>query len=431
MAHTRFDRRNFIRKTAAGTLGIGLTVHKAMSLSDQTDALPKIKDYRRMGRTGAMVSDIGSGVPYSESVLKAVIGSGVNFIETAESYENGNNESLIGNTIRKIERESLFVTTKINTSLGIGASQDDIYNRAEASRKRLGTAYIDLYMMHQAQSIVKVGDKNFHKACDKLKKEGKIRFRGLSCHGSLWWQEQGGSLEDILMAAIEDGRYDVLFFPYNFLDPEMGERVLKACKSNDIGTMIMKSNPVGVFEEYERILNSGGELGVFQRKDYETKKAQMEKARAFFSKYNMTSMDDLKKGAYRYILSNENVSTICCRFRTFADIGLFVGLSGEKLDSASAELLADFRDSMGFLNCRIGCNRCEGSCPVHMPVGTILRYYYYTQYYNEKNGTGTPYRELMSQYPNACAACEGDCEKSCPHNVAARSLLLHAQKIMS
>ena len=225
MAHNKFDRRNFIRKTAAGTLGIGLTVHKAMSLSDQTDALPKIKDYRRMGRTGAMVSDIGSGVPYSESVLKAAIASGVNFIETAESYDNGNNESLIGNTIRKIERESLFVTTKINTSLGIGASQDDIYNRAEASRKRLGTDYIDLYMMHQAQSIVKVGDKNFHKACDKLKKEGKIRFRGLSCHGSLWWQEQGGSLEDILMAAIEDGRYDVLFFPYNFLDPEMGQTI--------------------------------------------------------------------------------------------------------------------------------------------------------------------------------------------------------------
>ena len=233
------------------------------------------------------------------------------------------------------------------------------------------------------------------------------------------------------MAAIEDSRYDVLFFPYNFLDPEMGERVLKACKSNDIGTMIMKSNPVGVYEGYERVLNRGDDLSLLEKKDYETKKVQMEKARAFFSKYKMTSMDDLKKGAYRYILSNENVSTICCRFRTFADISLFVGLSGEKLDSASANLLSDFRDSMGFLNCRIGCNRCEGSCPAPIPVGTILRYYYYSRYYPEKNGTGNSYKELMSKYPNACAACEGVCEKNCPHNVAARSLLLDAQRIMS
>ncbi|MBE0679278.1 MAG: aldo/keto reductase [Bacteroidales bacterium] len=431
MAHNKFDRRNFIKKTAVGALGIGLTANKTISLSDHSDVLPKIKDYRRMGRTNEMVSDIGSGVPYSEPVLKAVIASGVNFIETAESYDNGNNESLIGNAIRNMERESLFVTTKINTSLGIGASQDDIYSRAEASRKRLGTPYIDLYMMHQAQSIVKVGDRNFHKACDKLKKEGKIRFRGLSCHGSLWWQEQGGSLENILMAAIEDGRYDVLFFPYNFLDPEMGERVLKACKSNDIGTMIMKSNPVGVYEGYERVLNRGEDLSVFERKDYETKKVQMEKARSFFSKYNMTSMDDLKKGAYRYILSNENVSTICCRFRTFTDIDFYVGLSGEKLDRDSAQLLSDFRDRMGFLNCRIGCNRCEGSCPVHMPVGTILRYYYYSQYYNEKNNPGNSCKELISHYPEACGNCSGECEKSCPHNVAVRSLLLDAQGILS
>ncbi|MCU0377370.1 MAG: aldo/keto reductase [Bacteroidales bacterium] len=431
MSHNKFDRRNFIRKTAAGAVGIGLTVNKAFPLTDQTEVLPKIKDYRRLGRTNAMVSDIGSGVPYSESVLKAVIASGVNFIETAESYDNGNNESLIGNALGNIERESLFITTKINTSLGIGASQDDIYNRAEASRKRLGTAYIDLYMMHQAQSIVKVGDKNFHKACDKLKKEGKIRFRGLSCHGSLWWQEQGGSLEDILLAAVEDGRYDVLFFPYNFLDPEMGERVLKVCKANDIGTMIMKSNPIGVFEGYERVLSRGEDLSMFEKKDYETKKVQMEKARSFFSKYNMTSMDDLKKGAYRYILSNENVSTICCRFRTFADIDLYVNLSGKKLDGATAKMLSDFRESMGFLNCRIGCNRCEGSCPVHMPVGTILRYYYYTQYYNEKNNPGNGYKELISQNPGACADCAGECEKSCPHNVAARSLLLDAHRILS
>jgi len=199
---------------------------------------PRIKDYRRLGRTGAMVSDIGSGIPYSESVLKAVIDSGVNFIETAESYNNGKNESLIGNVIKNFDREKLFITTKVNTTAGL-TSSDDIIRRAEASIDRLKTPYIDLYMMHQAQSLLKVGDKNFHKACDKLRKDGKIRFRGLSCHGSLWWQEPGGTLEDILMAAIEDERFDVLFFPYNFLEPEMGE---VNCGSFKIGFSWFRAN---------------------------------------------------------------------------------------------------------------------------------------------------------------------------------------------
>ena len=125
-----FDRRNFIKKTAAGVIGISLTGNKTLSLSDQTNIFPKIKDYRRLGRTNVMVSDIGSGIPYSQPLLKTVIDSGVNFIETAETYDNGRNEILIGDVIRNLEREKLFITTKINTTLGLADSPEDIERRA-------------------------------------------------------------------------------------------------------------------------------------------------------------------------------------------------------------------------------------------------------------------------------------------------------------
>ncbi len=72
-------------------------------------------------------------------------------------------------------------------------------------------------MVHQAQNIFRVKDDYFHKAADTLKKQGKIRFTGLSCHAPEWGPESSENLEDILMAAIEDGRFDVLFLPYNFL----------------------------------------------------------------------------------------------------------------------------------------------------------------------------------------------------------------------
>lgn len=431
MAGKRLTRRKFIQKTTTGTIGIGLLGNEIISLTDHTTTLPGIKDYRRLGRTNAMVSDIGSGIPYSEAVLKAVIDSGVNFIETAESYDNGRNERMIGNVIKNLEREKLFLTTKINTTLGLAESSDDIVRRAEESLRRLNTPYVDLYMMHQVQSIIKVTDRNFHKACDRLEKEGKIRFRGLSCHGSFWWQEQGGSLEDILMAAIEDGRYDVLFFPYNFLDPGMGERILAACKSANIGTMIMKSNPISVFEGYENIINRGEELGYLEKKDYETKKVQMEKARSFFLKYNMISMDDLKKGAYRYILSNENVGTICCRFRNFSDIDFFMALSGSRLDEPAANLLSDFRECLGFLNCRIGCSICERNCPHHLPVNMIMRFYYYAQALNEYDLASENYHLLAKNGAGICQGCECACTIACPNGVAIKDLLLHAHNALT
>jgi len=431
MAAYRLNRRTFIKKSAVGALGFGILCNRSSPQPDQPENVSHIKDYRRLGRTGAMVSDIGSGIPYSESVLKAVIGSGVNFIETAETYNNGNNEILIGNAIRGMEREKLFITTKINTSFGLADSADDIARRAEESLKRMNTPYIDLYMVHQAQSILKVADSSFHKACDKLKREGRIRFRGLSCHGTFWWQEPGGTLEQILMAAIDDGRYDVLFFPYNFLEPEMGERVLQACKSKNIGTMIMKSNPVSVFEDYEKVLNRGEGLGFLEQRDYNRKKQQMEKADAFFKKYNLVSMDELKKGAYRFILSNKNVSTICCRFRNYSDIETYVGLSGTTLDNQTASMLADFRESLGFLNCRIGCNLCEKSCPSHIPVNTIMRYYYYSKVLMDKESASGYHTASGSSKADICRNCTGACEKACPHNVAIRELLTDTHMLLS
>ena len=157
-----------------GVLGAGITTRAVIAgTPEKQDAgLPKVKSYRRLGRTDAMVSDIGSGEPTSRPVLKAVLESGVNFIETSESYYNGRNEILIGDVIKEFERESLFIATKAFPALKIFKSSNDVIARAEASLKRLQTGYIDLYMVHQAQNIVRVKDNYFHRAADRLKRQG-------------------------------------------------------------------------------------------------------------------------------------------------------------------------------------------------------------------------------------------------------------------
>ena len=137
-------------------------------------------------------------------------------------------------------------------------------------------------------------------------------------------------------------------------------------------------------------------------------------------------MEKLKDGAYQFILTNKNVSTICCRFRNFYDIEKYVKLSGTTLDNPTAELLSDFRDSLGFLNCRIGCNHCERSCPNHLPISTIMRYYYYSQSLKEKESASRYYMELGNLKADACKNCLGACEKACPHDIAIRELLADA-----
>jgi predicted aldo/keto reductase-like oxidoreductase len=428
------NRRDFLKKSSFAFLATGLPCRSGITQrSDEKmpPDLPKIKEYRVLGRTGAKVSDIGSGVPYSEGVLKAVLESGVNFIETAESYSNGRNEILIGNVVKKYEREKIFIATKASPGYKIFNSADDIIRRAEESLKRLQTNYIDLYMIHQAQNRINVKNEYFHKACEILKKNGKIRHVGLSCHGHSWWEEPGESLEDILMTAIEDGRFDVIFCPYNFFQPEMGERILKACKANNIGTMIMKANPMVSYDDYEKILKRGEELGYNEQKDYDKLKSWMENSRRFFEKYNMTDIEQLKEGAIQFILTNENVSTICCRFRTYTDIEKYVGLSGTTLNNRKSKLIAELRRSLGFLNCRIGCNICEQACPHRIPVNTIMRYNYYFQSLKLEKEAMQYYQELKYSRADICKSCDGHCEQACPYGVATRILLAAAHKNLS
>ena len=178
-------------------------------------------------------------------------------------------------------------------------------------------------------------------------------------------------------------------------------------------------------------MKQGRELSKSDQSDYDMLKLQMDKARSFFEKYNMSDMEQIKDGAVQFVLSNENVHTICCRFPTFSDVEKYVKLSGTTLDDRTAAMLADFKESQGFMNCRIGCNACEQACPEKIPVSQIMRYNYYFHTHKEEKKAIQYYRDLALTRPDACNKCEGYCEKACPHNVSTRALLSMAHSSMS
>jgi predicted aldo/keto reductase-like oxidoreductase len=437
MKNHKLNRRRFIRNASAGIVGAGILGAKAPSAGaqDPEEEFPKITSYRTLGRTNFQVSDIGTGYPFSESTLKATLGCGVNMIETSEMYGRGKNEMLIGNVIRDYEREKLFIVTKLAYSVKEYDSTQDIIDRANASLKRLQTDYVDCFMIHSAENSARVKNKHYHKAVDQLKKEGKIRFTGISCHGHSWWDNPEETFEQVLMTAVEDGRFDIIMLPYNFFEPEMGNRVLQACHDKNIGTMIMKSVPTLIYELFsemkQKAEEEGGELSERYKIGYEKYKLQNEQAEAFFARYGISGAEKMKDGAIQFILSNKNANTICTLLQNFEDIKRYIRLSGTRLEPQTSEMLGLFRSNYSRLHCRIGCNICEAACPHHLPVNTILRYDYYFQAKKQEKLAIQSYSELPGKKADVCINCAGFCEKACPHGVLAKPLLAAAHRNLS
>jgi hypothetical protein len=77
---------------------------------------PKIKEYRTLGRTGFKVSDISIGTGgsfFDPSIINKLLDAGVNYIDTTESYGGGRAEKTVGEVLKKHDRKSIFITSKL------------------------------------------------------------------------------------------------------------------------------------------------------------------------------------------------------------------------------------------------------------------------------------------------------------------------------
>lgn len=117
--------------------------------------------------------------------IKTVTEAGVNFIDTANIYSEGLSEVMIGKAIKNlsINRDDLVLATKVRGSMGKsendrGLSKKHIIQEVEASLKRLGTDYIDLYQIHTADPLTPIEETI--KTLDDLVRSGKIRYFGAS-----------------------------------------------------------------------------------------------------------------------------------------------------------------------------------------------------------------------------------------------------------
>lgn len=149
-------------------------------------------EYRRLGKSGVRVSVVGLGgntfgrfcdESQTASIVHAAIDLGVNFIDTAESYSNGVSEDLIGKALKGRRHEVVLATkTGVRTEPGSEAggrlTRKRIVERLEASLRRLGTDYLDVYYLHFPDPQTPIEETL--RAMDDMIRAGKVLYPACS-----------------------------------------------------------------------------------------------------------------------------------------------------------------------------------------------------------------------------------------------------------
>ncbi|MCP4215920.1 MAG: hypothetical protein GY765_14800 [bacterium] len=434
------ERRNFLKSSAIGMVGAGVLSGESILTADTAKqaAVPKIKEYRTLGRTGFKISDISAGIVPEEGVLNALLDAGVNYIDTASLYMNGQHEKIIGKVLKNRDRKKIFITTKVvSTPLGArftgikDIGKESIVKQVYQCLERMQTDYLDCLMIHN-DVVSDIKHEAFHAAAKQLKAEGKLKFIGISNHGAFASFKAGEPIRKGLMASVEDGRFDVFLMAYNFLNQGQCNDVLEMCRKKEIGVVLMKTNPVGGYfrmkETLAQLEKEGKEVPKHMAGGLDRLKKHYDNAESFLKKHKLEDPGEIRDAAIKFCLNNSNVGSVVLSINNFDEANRYVNLSGARLTPADGKKLSMFSKSMGKLYCRHACGECEGKCPHGVPVNTIMRYnHYFAAQGREKYAMGE-YARLPVSTADQCGNCAGNCEAACPYKVPIQSLLRVAHR---
>ncbi|MEO5862675.1 MAG: aldo/keto reductase [Burkholderiales bacterium] len=382
------DRRDFLRLGLGSALGLSLA-----GSSPEAAAKLQIRRYARLGKTELRISDIsfGSASSSDPALVRHAFERGVNYFDTAESYRGGNSEEAIGEALRG-KRDQVILATK--TKAGAGDTRKDMMQALDQSLKRLRSDYVDIYFNHAVNDVARMQNQEWWEFTALAKKQGKIRFRGMSGHG--------GQLVQCLDYAIDNKLVDVILVAYNFghdpklmdklrhtfhwaaLQPEL-PRVLAKAKKNDIGIVAMK-------------VLMGAKLN--DMRPYETGGATFAQA------------------AFRWTLSTDYPDALIVSMTDKAQIDEYLGASGEyKLRQGDVELLQRYAQLQLGTYCQPACNACETSCPDNVEIAEVLRTRMYAVDYRDPILAKSEYLALATNAA-ACVTCaHQSCLRACPNGV--------------
>ncbi len=251
------NRRDFLKGSFAVAFGLNFpeSIH-TMFPGENVSSLSEVRKRgyvpkRRLGKTEAMVSILCVGgyhigrmkdENYAIRMIHAALDEGVNFFDSAWSYNDGDSEMRLGKAL-KDRRERGFIMTKTRARDRVTASKE-----LHESLRRLQTDYLDLWQFHDLQTLEDV-ESIFNQGgaievAIKAKKEGKIRYLGFTGHRN----------PDVLANVIQKyhSLLETVQMPVNLVDPHylsFIQLVIPEAVKYDIGILAMKTTANGVLLE--------------------------------------------------------------------------------------------------------------------------------------------------------------------------------------
>ncbi|GAC1634996.1 MAG: aldo/keto reductase [Candidatus Acidiferrum sp.] len=310
-------------------------------------------NYRRFGRTGWQVSDIGYGMwgmgawtgsddAESLAALQRSIDLGCNFFDTAWVYGNGHSERLLGEVLRKNSGKKLYVATKVPPKnrewpARASATVDESYPPAHIeeyvgkSLQNLGLDSLDLIQLHTWQDKW-LSDARLVAALEKLKSFGKVRAVGISLNR---WEPANG------VQAVRDGIVDSVQVVYNIFDQNPEDELFPACREKDVAVIARvpfdEGSLTGTLTRDSKWPESDWRNTYFSAAKLPEILSRLEAIKPLL-RDGMT-MPEL---ALRFILSNSDVATTIPGMRKVRNVEANVATSDK--GALSADLIAELRN---------------------------------------------------------------------------------------
>ena len=400
-----------MERSSAAAVGAALATASASTPAAEQKGGMK---YRRFGRTGLMLSEIGLGCAsglksrmlgpegfdrFREAISPMVhklLDLGGNFVATSHSYHD--TEELLGRAL-KGRRDQAIIFTSPNPPKKTAQA---VIERCELNLKNFQTDYIDCYFSHGHWSDA------FYEGALKLKEQGKIRFIGMSGHVPAVHREH-----------VEADQLDFVFQPYNYMalakwterfNRDHVEDLFEVCKKKDVGVLCMK--PM-----------TGHFVPNWAKDTSNPKVARLMGELKEFGK------EHLYQAFLMWVLRNPNVTAAAVGMSTVQDVVENCAAVTETFADVHHRLLEHYAAACTDDYCRM-CETCQPSCPRGLPIADILRFRMYYKNYGHKEDAREYYAALPEERrATACDGC-GACLEACPNRLAIVDKLKEAHELL-
>ncbi len=406
-----FSRRNFL---AAGmgfpASGVNASSNWPFSLAGGQGKVESAGlKYRTLGKTGLKVTSLAFGCMTTSdpSVIERAADFGINLFDTARSYQNGNNERMVGAALKKV-RPKVIISSK-----SASKTKQEVLGDLDTSLRELGTDYLDIWYLHMKNEPQQVTD-DLLEVQRLAKQSGKIRYAGVSTHFNM----------DMMLAHLAGlGQTDVVLTTYNFAmrSVNAGMNTNQDAPKTDMTAAIRAARNAGLGIVAMKVLAGG--VSRVQRGDrlYGANPQALSKR---------LGQEGAPVAAIKWALKNESVDTAIVCMTSHEQFEENVRAMAEPYTEKDEKLLTEQLASIGSKYCRM-CGACGGVCEKGVPVPDVLRFLTYAEGYGQFALARERFLELPQTVRDVrCGDC-ASCSLRCAYHVTVRERMIRAQDILT